>query len=152
MNIVLFVCLTASVNVALVTSKSVPIMQFKIDINVDEQLSSENSGNIVKRSLDNLGYGNILKRAFGPGSLDPLGNGNILKWSKKSSDTRDYKRSLDNLGNGNLLKKRAFGPGPLDPLGNGNIPKWSKKNAYTRDYKRSLDAAVPFVQFYRIAY
>ena len=139
MNRIMIVCLTVAINIALVKSKVIPIFQFEIDLNSDELLNNEANDNIVKRSLDNLGYGNILKRAYGPGPLDPLGNGNIPKWSKKNAYTRDSKRSLDSLGHGNILK-RAFGPGPLDPLGNGNIPKWSKKNEYTRDSKRSVDA------------
>ena len=143
MNKTLLVCFLASVNVILVTSKAFPIFQIEIDLNTDELPNNED---IEKRSLDKLGYGNILKRALGPGALDPLGNGNIPKWSKKSSYTRDYKRSLDSIGNGNILK-RAFGPGALDPLGNGNIPKWSKKNDYTRDYKRSFDN----VHYFRMA-
>ena len=95
MNSIIIVCLTASVNVALVTSKVIPIVQFEIDLNSDELLNNEANDNIVKRSLDNLGYGNILKRSFGPGPLDPLGNGNIPKWSKKNEYTRDSKRSVD---------------------------------------------------------
>ena len=145
MNSIIIFCLTVTINVALVTSKVIPIVQFEIDLNSDEPLNIEANDNVVKKSLDNLGYGNILKRSFGPGPLDPLGNGNIPKWSKKNAYTRDSKRSLDSLGHGNILK-RAFGPGPLDPLGNGNIPKWSKKNENTSDYKRSLDN----VHFFRI--
>ena len=145
MNSIIIFCLTVTINVALVTSKVIPIVQFEIDLNSDEPLNIEANDNVVKKSLDNLGYGNILKRSFGPGPLDPLGNGNIPKWSKKNAYTRDSKRSLDSLGHGNILK-RAFGPGPLDPLGNGNIPKWSKKNENTRDYKRSLEN----VHFFRI--
>ena len=144
-NRIIIVCLTASVNIALVTSKVIPVIQFEIDLNSDELLNNEANDNMVRRSLDNLGYGNILKRAYGPGPLDSLGNGNIPKWSKKNAYTRDSKRSLDSLGHGNILR-RAFGPGPLDPLGNGNIPKWSKKNEYTRDSKRSVDE-VPAVHF-----
>ena len=144
MNKAILVCLLASVNVMLVTSKAFPILEFEIDLNTDELPIYED---FEKRSLDNLKYGNILKRSFGPGSLDPLGNGNIPKWSKKSSYTRDYRRSLDSIGNGINILKRAFGPGAPDPLGNGNIPKWSKKNDYTRDFKRSLD----HVHYFRIA-
>ena len=94
MNKAILVCLLASVNVMLVTSKAFPILEFEIDLNTDELPIYED---FEKRSLDNLEYGNILKRAFGPGSLDPLGNGNIPKWSKKNENTRDYKRSLDNV-------------------------------------------------------
>ena len=135
MNKAILVCLLASVNVMLVTSKAFPILEFEIDLNTDELPIYED---FEKRSLDNL--------KFGPGSLDPLGNGNIPKWSKKSLYTRDYRRSLDSIGNGINILKRAFGPGALDPLGNGNIPKWSKKNENTRDYKRSLAN----VHFFRI--
>ena len=137
--------LLASFNVALVTSKAFPLLQFEIDLNADKLVNNEGNEIILERSSDNLGNIMKSKRAFGPGSLDPLGNGNIPKWSKKNENTRDYRRSLDSLGNGNILK-RAFGPGALDPLGNGNIPKWSKKNENTRDYKRSLDN----VHFFRI--
>ena len=79
MNMAILVCLLASVNVMLVTSKAFPILEFEIDLNTDELPIYED---FEKRSLDNLKYGNILKRSFGPGSLDPLGNGNIPKWSK----------------------------------------------------------------------
>ena len=146
LNIITVVGLLTSFNIAIVTSRASPIILFELNLNTHDELHKNEGNNIVlKRSLDNLGNGNIMKRALRPGPLDPLDNGNIPKWSKKNSHTRDYKRSLDSLGNGNILK-RAFGPGSLDPLGNGNIPKWSKKNDKTRDYKRSLDN----VQFFRI--
>ena len=141
LNLILLAWLIAAGNVALVTSKvSFPIIKFEININVDELLSNEGKENLLKKSLDNLGNGNILKRALGPGPLDPLGNGNIPKWSKKSSYTRDHKRSLDRLGN-EYIWKRASGP-----LWNENIPKWTNKNVYSRDLKRSLNS----VQFFRI--
>ena len=148
MNIIILAGLIASVNVALLTSKVLfPIIHLEIGVNVDEQLNfDEGNESILKRSLDNLGNGNILKRALGPGPLDPLGNGNIPKWSKKSSYTRDHKRSLDSLGNGyNSIS--ALGPSLLEPLGDENIPKWSRKNEYTREYKRYLNNDV---QFFRI--
>lgn len=146
MNIIIIAGLIASVNVAMLTSKVLfPIIS--IDINVDEQLNiNESNESILKRSLDNLGNGNILKRALGPGPLDPLGNGNIPKWSKKSSYTRDNKRSLDSLGN-DYNSKRTIGPGLLDLIGDDNFPRWSKKQEYTRDYKRSFNNDL---QFFRI--
>ena len=137
MNIIIAVYLVASVNVMLVNSKAFPIIQFEIDINA-ELLDSAVNRNLVKRSLDTLGNGNILKRGLGPGTLDSLGNGNIPKWSKKDTYTRDNKRSLDRIGNGNIMK-RAQGPGTLDPLGNGNILKWQKKANSQRFDKRSSD-------------
>ena len=62
----------------------------------------------LKRSLDGLGGGNLLKKR----SLDGIGSGNLLGEFFDGLQNKDrIKRSLDGLGNGNLLGLKRSHPG-----------------------------------------